>query len=57
MTALETKLADVLRKVVEHVEDDHVQRVPPNSCTLCYTYRSMIHDALAEVAALEDLCR
>ncbi len=39
---------DALRKVIDHVHDMTVDR-NGSQCTLCYTYRHIIMDALAKV--------
>lgn len=38
-------LYDAARQVLAHVEDEHVERIN-GQCTLCYTYRKLLRDAL-----------
>jgi hypothetical protein len=42
------ELAKVLREILEHVEDDKIERKPPAQCTLCHTYRMKGWQALAD---------
>jgi hypothetical protein len=38
-------MLDALKTVLTHVEDDQVSRVG-SQCTLCYTYRKIMRDAI-----------
>lgn len=41
------KMFEALAKILNHVEDMKVERMPPSQCTLCHTFRMIGHEALA----------
>jgi hypothetical protein len=46
-TAREARLAKAIEDVLAHVEDMDLKRVN-NQCTLCFSHRKMLREALAD---------